>query len=51
MSSVAVPLSHLAWDYEVKRFSLPVHNTEKVSTEWTMLSNDLAVMKVKSWLT
>jgi hypothetical protein len=50
MSSVTVPISHLAWDYIVEKFGMPVHHMDKIYTESTIHSNDLAVMKVKSWV-
>jgi len=47
MTSAAVPLSRLCWDYLVYQFEIPVHCKEKVSTDATMRSNDLALTKVK----
>ncbi len=47
-SSVSVQISHLAWAYLVENLGLKVHKKENVHTQSTMLSNDLAVVRVKS---
>jgi hypothetical protein len=47
-SSVNLQISHLAWSYLVEKLGLVVHEKDKVYTQATVHSNDLAITRVKS---
>ncbi len=46
--SVYVQISDLAWAYLVEKLGLKVHDKEMIHSQSSMLSNDLAIIRVKS---